>query len=259
MPLWGGRSRRIISQTGSYCTLFDRRRLERRPCWFLQFPLARHQALLYPAIGTDQGQHAAPAVAARIDDLRAVRRITWANVKMTLGEYLDIAAPAKIHGRYAVAAVFLGDERQLRLIRRQPWPRVVAALKREAPRLVAALSADPVDLRAARAIRREIQALAVLRPLRLGVDPRIVGDPGQRLSGQIQYIDIQIAVARRERERELLAVRRPRRRHQRLIRLHHDVRILAVRIRHDEPVILVRQRPQHGNIGDASGECAAYT
>src|SRR5258708_12917084 len=93
---------------------------------------------------------------------------------MTLGEHLDIAAPAKIHGGDAVAAVFLGDECQLRLIRRQPRPRVVAALKREAPRLVAALRADAVDLWTARAIRCEIQALAVFRPLRLRFYPRIL-------------------------------------------------------------------------------------
>ena len=41
--------------------------------------------------------------------------------------------------------------------------------------------------------------------------------------------------------------------------MHHDVRIFPIRIRHDEPVVPVRQRPQHGNVGDTRGECAAYT
>ena len=57
-----------------------------------------------------------PLIAAGIDDHRAVRRVARANVEMALGQHLDIAAPAKIHGRDAIG-------------RRPPGSRTPAAIR----------------------------------------------------------------------------------------------------------------------------------
>ena len=145
--------------------------------------------------------------------------------------------------------------------------------------------------------------MAVLGPLWFGIDSRIVRDSGQLLSRQVLYIDVQVAVARGQHQRQLLSVRRPRRRlihaglrrydtpiagfqglhihcrqsllernigqtrairrprwrHQRLARLHHDMRVFAVGVRDDELIGLVGQMPQHRDVSNARGECAADT
>src|SRR3984893_700791 len=173
--------------------------LEGRPSRLLHLALAGHQAFLNAPIRAHQRQDTTPPIPGGIDDFGAVRRIARRHVEVAPGQDLHIASPAQVHNGNAVAPLLLRHEGELRFIRRQTGPRVVGVLEGEAPRLVAGLDADAVDLRTSRAIRCEIQASAVVRPLRFGVDPRIVGDAGQRLTRQIQRIDVEVSVAGGER------------------------------------------------------------
>src|SRR5882757_5879601 len=125
---------------------------ERSPRRLLQLPFARNQALLDSAVGADQRQHASPLVAAGVNQDRPVGCIAWRNIKMALGQHLDIATATKIQGRDAIGAILLNHERQLRLIRGEKRPRTIAALKGEPARLVAGPDSDLINLRAARAV-----------------------------------------------------------------------------------------------------------
>src|SRR6202034_1759674 len=94
------------------------------------------------------------------------------------------------------------------IVGREARPRVVVPLEGQTPGVLARLETDAIDLRAAGAVGRKVQALAVLRPLRLGVDARVVGDAGEAAARQIEHVHIEVAVARGQSERKLLAVRR---------------------------------------------------
>src|SRR5450631_361348 len=167
---------------------------ERRPCRLLHLALAGHQTFLNAPIGAHQRQDTASAIPAGVDVFSAVRRVTRRHVEAAPGQHLHIASPAQIHGGNAVGALLLRDEGELRFIRRQAGTRIVGVLEGQAPRLVAGLDTDAVDLRTSGAVGCKIQAPAVVRPLRFGIDPRIVRDAGQRLTRQIQRVNVQVAV-----------------------------------------------------------------
>ena len=130
---------------------------------------------------------------------------------------------------------------------------VVAAAEAHAHRL-AACGRHPVDLRAAAAVRGEINALSVRREHRLGVDAAAAGQPLEAAAVGVDDIDLRGFVAR-QHHRHALAVRRPGRRRVGTLergdlaaaaipqRLHIDDRLLVLE-RHVGEARAVRRKPR---------------
>src|SRR6056297_4159990 len=183
---------------------------ERRPDRFAHVAAGGGEPLLHRAVHGDRGQHATVALPRGIDQRGSVGREIRRLVQPAIGQHLEQIV-LQVEYRNAVVAPVVVDDGELAAVRRYPRARIIAALERHAAGIATA-GVDPVDLRAAAAIRREIDGVAVRRPGRLGVDGRVGGQPSLLAAGHRQHPDIRVAVGTGQRQRDAPAVRRPGRR-----------------------------------------------
>src|SRR5688572_20541683 len=162
---------------------------EGRPRSLPQFAGARRDLPLHAAVARDDGERVAPADAARVEDVRAIRRERGRLVLLSAAQHLQ-AASLHVDRADAVSAAIERDDRELAPVRRDARARVVAALESDPPRARAGLEPDLIHLRRPGAVRGEVERGSVRRPGRLGVDRRIVGHALQVLRRKRQHVDV---------------------------------------------------------------------
>src|SRR5206468_8469346 len=128
------------------------------PCGFAHIGGGSNQTLLDPAIARDGGQYTMASGLVCVEDQLAVGGEARAFIDGSRGEHLHLAR-GEILRRDREAATVAAHERKALAVRERPRGNVVAAIERHALDGAAA-DIEPVDLRAAAAVRREQDRLA---------------------------------------------------------------------------------------------------